>query len=81
MEDMLKLKDDVKKMELDEVMEYLFWRDIYLHNYDGYYYLIDCHNNVVYSTYSYDPSIILHELEYYEVDENLRQEVLENWTT
>ena len=78
---MLKLKDDVKKMELDEVMEYLFWRDIYLHNYDGYYYLIDCHNNVVYSTYSYDPSIILHELEYYEVDENLRQEVLENWTT
>lgn len=78
---MLKLKDDVKKMELDEVMEYLFWRDIYLHNYDGYYYLIDCHNNVVYSTYSYDPSVILHELEYYEVDENLRQEVLENWTT
>ena len=78
---MLKLKNEVKKMELDEVMEYLFWRDMYLHNFDGYYYIIDCHNNIVYSTHSYDPSIVLHETEYYEVDENLREEVLNNWTT
>ena len=78
---MLKLKDEVKKMELDEVMEYLFWRDMYLHNFDGYYYIIDCHNNIVYSTHSYDPSVVLHETEYYEVDESLREELLNNWTT
>lgn len=78
---MLKLKDEVKKMELDEVMEYLFWRDMYLHNFDGYYYIIDCQNSIVYSTHSYDLSIVLHETEYHEVDENLREEVLNNWTT
>ena len=77
---MLKWKNEVKQMELDEVVEYLFWRDMYLHNFDGYYYIIDCHNSIVYSTYSHDPSIVLHETEYYEVDENLREEVLNNWT-